>query len=371
MRICLVATEYRGIGAFGGFGVLTHDLATGLVARGHEVYVAMPRKSGQKPIEHLNGVTVVSYPSPLYVGISSVLSYTGLYKTIDADVYHSQEPSTGTRLAQIAEPHKKHIVTFQDPRDLADWRLEWAPRKLSRRYMWKFYLRYQWTSGRAARSAHARYCQAKYIAEKVVRLYWLSERPGFLPNPVVVPNESLPKDPRPTVCYLGRWDPRKRPELFVALAEHFPNVHFILAGACLNDAARDAQIREQCHQVENVEMPGWLDAGARARILGRSWILINTSTRECLPVSYLEAASHRCAILSHGNADEFASTFGYHASAGDLKDYVRGLTYLLQEGRWRALGAKGYGYVLNTHEYENVIGQHIAAYERALGTPDR
>jgi glycosyltransferase involved in cell wall biosynthesis len=368
MRICFVVTEYRGIGSYGGFGALTHDLAAGLVARGHEVYVAMPRKRGQKPIEFLNGVTVVSYPSPLYHDVGRVLSYTGLYKTIDADIYHSQEPSTLTRLAQIAEPRKKHIVTFQDPRDLADWKLEWAPRILSRRQMWRFYLKYQQTSGRAARRADVRYCQAKYTTDKVRRLYWLSERPGFLPNPVVVPNESLPKDPLPTVCFLGRWDPRKRPEIFVALAARFPDVHFIFAGASHNDPARDAQLREQCRQVENLQLPGWLDADARARILGRSWILINTSTRECLPVSYLEAAAHRCAILSHCNADEFASTFGYHAREGNLEDYVSGLAFLLEDSRWRALGEKGYEYVLNTHEYENVIGQHIAAYDRALGS---
>jgi len=80
-------------------------------------------------------------------------------------------------------------------------------------------------------------------------------------------------------------------------------------------------------------------------------------------------------MLSHGNADDFASTFVWYARAGDLEEYVTSLTFLLQEDRWRALGAKGYGYVLNTHEYEDGLGQHIAAttalWERGIADRGR
>jgi hypothetical protein len=90
MRICLIATEFPGIGAYGGFGMLTHELALGLFKRGLEVYVAMPRKEGQKPIEVIDGLTVVSYPSGLYNGVRDIRPFAGMYKTLDADIYHSQ-----------------------------------------------------------------------------------------------------------------------------------------------------------------------------------------------------------------------------------------------------------------------------------------
>ena len=61
MRVCLIATELRGFGTYGGFGVLTYNIAAGLASRGVETYVAMRRQKGQKPVETIDGITVVSY----------------------------------------------------------------------------------------------------------------------------------------------------------------------------------------------------------------------------------------------------------------------------------------------------------------------
>jgi len=368
LRVCLIATELRGFGAYGGFGVLTHDIAHGLAARGVEVYIAMPRKDGQKPVETIDGITVISYPSELYDGLRYILPFAGLYRMIDADVYHSQEPSISTALAQIAEPRKKHIVTFQDPRSIEDWRKEWAPRRVRRLDEWRFWLSYQRGPGKAARRAHAKYCQAKYIIEKVKCLYRLREKPGFLPNPIKMLPIKSPKAVVPTVCYVGRWDARKRPQLFLDLAVQFPGVKFMFGGACVNDPSIDAQIRQKCSGMQNIEAPGWLNETERTSLLDRSWILVNTSSRECLPVTYLEAGANKCAILSHCNADGFASNFGFWAERGDLDDYAQGLRFLLENNRWKALGEKAHDYVKNTHEHERVIDQHLSVYQQVLNS---
>ena len=365
-RICLIATEFPGFGPYGGFGVLTRDIALGLAARGLDVFIAMPRKTGQKPVEQVDGLTIFSYPTPLYVGLGDALPYAGLYRMIDADIYHSQEPSLGTAVAQVAVPHKKHIVTFQDPREIEDWRLEWAPQHPSRLDELRFWFHYQRGVGKAARRAHSRYCQAKYITEKAMRMYKLKEAPGFLPNPLRLSEIWNAKALHPTVCYVGRWDARKRPELFLELAAKFPNVNFVFAGACLNDPAKDDLIRQKCRALKNVEIPGWVNATERAMILDKAWIMVNTSTRECLPVSYLEAGAHKCAILSHCNADDFASGFGFWAERGDLDDYSQGLRFLLEKDRWKILGENAYDYVTQTHEYERVIDQHLHVYRRVL-----
>jgi len=367
LRVCLIATEYPGFGPYGGFGVLTRDIAIGLVARGSEVFVTMPRKAGQKPIEQVDGLMLISYPSPTYVGLRHALPYAGLYRAIDADVYHSQEPSIGTAVAQAGDPDKIHIVTFQDPRDFMGWRVERAAESLSKFQEIRFWLRYRWLMGKASRRANRRYSQAKFIAQETKRIYKLREVPPFLPNPLRLGEIKYPKATQPTVCYLGRWDARKRPELFLELAARFAHVNFIFVGACLNDPARDDLIRQQCRALKNITAPGWINPEQRASILDSAWILVNTSTRECLPVSYLEAGARKCAILSHCNADDFASDFGFWAERGDLSDYVQGLEFLLANDRWRSLGEKAHLYVKNTHEYEKVIDQHLSVYRDALG----
>jgi glycosyltransferase involved in cell wall biosynthesis len=367
LRVCLIATEFQGIGSYGGFGVLTHDIAMGLLSRGVDVYVAMPRKEGQSPVEVVNGLKIISYPSGLYTGLRSVTDFAGVFRAIDADVYHSQEPSIGSRLAQLAAPGKKHIVTFQDPRNLEDWRKQWAPHRPRKIHEWQFLWQYRRESGTAARRADARYCQAKYIIQKAKKLFHLAEDPGFLPNPVPMFPIQAPKANVPTVCFLGRWDTIKRPELFLDLALQFTNVEFILAGDCLNDPVSANKIRRRCGEMRNVGAPGWVGQEERNIILDRSWIMVNTSSKECLPISYLEAASHKCAILSHCNADDFASNFGFWAEKGDLGDYASGLKYLLEHDKWKNLGEKAYEYVKSTHENERVIDQHLAVYRQILG----
>ena len=373
IRVCLIATELKGFGPYGGFGVLTYDIATGLAKKGLDVFVAMPRKEGQAPVERIGNVNVISYPLPscnepnvLYAGLKFVLPFAGVYRMIDADIYHSQEASLGTALAQIASPDKKHFVSFIDPRNFHDWTIEWAHRNLNKFEILKYYIKYQWETGGAARRANGNYCHTKHIIDKAKQIFWLAEKPGFLPSPTRMLEISAAKAAAPTVCYLGRWDERKRPELFFELAVKFPDVKFVAVGACLNDAVRDKALRQHYLRLKNVEAPGWLAEKESASILDRAWIIINTSTREGLPVTYLEAGAHKCAILSHCNTDDFASNFGFWAQKGDLADYEKGLKFLLSNNQWKDLGEKAYNYVLNTHEYNRVIDQHIAIYERAL-----
>jgi glycosyltransferase involved in cell wall biosynthesis len=95
--------------------------------------------------------------------------------------------------------------------------------------------------------------------------------------------------------------------------------------------------------------------------------LINTSWREGLPISYVEASAHQCAILSSLNPDDFTRQFGFWAEKGDLDDYEHGLRCLLEEDRWKERGMRGQEYVKKTFESDRAIERHIAVYESLLG----
>lgn len=85
--------------------------------------------------------------------------------------------------------------------------------------------------------------------------------------------------------------------------------------------------------------------------------------RECLPVSFLEAAAYKCAILSNNNPDNFAENFGYHAKT---EDFGEGLRFLLEGDVWREKADKGFEYVKKTHELSLSIDQHIRIYSELL-----
>ncbi len=90
---------------------------------------------------------------------------------------------------------------------------------------------------------------------------------------------------------------------------------------------------------------------------------MNTSVSECLPVSFLEAAAHGCAILSPHDPDGFASRFGFHVR----DSYEEGLEWLLSGDNWRRRGETGWKYVSEHHEIGAVIDRHLEVYGELLG----
>jgi glycosyltransferase involved in cell wall biosynthesis len=359
MRICLISVEIFAWGKYGGFGRATRTIGRELAKRGCEVTAVVPRRPGQDAVEDLDGIKVLGF-SP-----HNPFSALACIRAADADIYHSCEPSFTTWLAMRAMPRRKHMVTFRDPRDLQDWRMEFALPSLSRlQVAHNFLFEHNPLTNRCIRRMHAVFTIARYLVPKVRRMYGLDRDPGFLPTPVALP-ERVEKAARPTVCYVARLDRRKRPRLFLDLAARFPDVHFIAMGKS-RDRAFDAELRRDYGNVPNLEMPGFVDQFGSERhsaILGSSWVMVNTATREALPNAFLEAAAHRCAILSLVDPDGFASEFGYAA----LRDeFTEGLHYLLEGERWRGRGERGFAYVRDVFEISRAIDRHIAIYERLL-----
>jgi glycosyltransferase involved in cell wall biosynthesis len=155
-------------------------------------------------------------------------------------------------------------------------------------------------------------------------------------------------------------------ELFFELARQCPDVDFVAVGAA-RDPEHDRALRLRYGGIRNLRLTGVLDQFATpewGEVLGSSWILANTSAREGLPTAFIEAAAHRCAILSFADPDRFATRFGRLAPEGRLEE---GLRDLLRDDRWRALGEAGRRHVERVFSIQHAMGEHLQAYERALG----
>jgi glycosyltransferase involved in cell wall biosynthesis len=162
---------------------------------------------------------------------------------------------------------------------------------------------------------------------------------------------------------MGRIDPRKRPELALSLAEKFPDVTFHVAGKSRNPEYKNKLMAEFGH-FSNIHFHGLInqfEGAQHHQLLSQSWIHINSAIREGLPNSFVEAAGHKCAILSHVDPDGFASRFGAHV-AND--DFETGLKNLLRLNQWKLKGEKGYDYVRNTYDVPIAINAHEEIYDR-------
>lgn len=359
MRVCLISVEIFAWGKYGGFGRATRTIGRELAARGVNVFAVVPRRPGQQSIENLDGIRVLSFPP------RNPWAAIDLIRTSNADIYHSCEPSLGSYLAMRAMPDRKHVVTCRDPRARYDWWLEFARPSLSRLQVAHNYLyENNMLVRRCVRRMNAVFTTARSLIPKVDRLYGLPTAPSFLPTPVAVPERSK-KAAAPTVCYVARLDRRKRPELFFQLASHFPDVNFIALGSS-RDSRWEARLVDQYGDRHNLRMLGFVDQfndERHAAALDKSWVVVNTATREGLPNAFLEAAAHRCAILSHVDTEGFASEFGFRVRNDD---FAGGLHWLLENGRWRELGERAHHYVDRTFSIDRAIGRHIEVYEGLL-----
>ena len=374
MRVCFIVSEIFNWGFYGGFGALTRTVGSELAKKGIEVFVLMPKSSNtQRTIEKLENMIIIGLPTKKHSFTFNVSRRARRFlKLIDADIYHSEEPSIATYVATKGETKKKHVVTFQDPRDLDTAKLLWGldlpsyKKNALRRWLLKYsYILEQIFIRKGVHQADKLCCQAKYIIPKTVAMYKLQSPPGFLPNPVSIPKTIGKKADEPTVCFLNRWDGVKRPELFIELAGRFPDVKFIMMGATRSQK-RERAIRDRGQKIPNLEIQGFVNEEMKSEILEKSWIYVNSSLRECLPVAFLEAAANRCAILSSENPDGFADNFGYRVRSSDLEGYVEGLRFLMEDERWKVKGEKGFEYVRQVHQMDKVINQHINIYRSLL-----
>jgi glycosyltransferase involved in cell wall biosynthesis len=104
---------------------------------------------------------------------------------------------------------------------------------------------------------------------------------------------------RSTILWVGRMHPLKQPELFLDLAERLPQERCSMV--VMRDPAHaelGARIRDRIARLPNVtlhENVPWTEVG---RWFDRAKLLVNTSTYEGFPNTFVQAAMHGTPILS-------------------------------------------------------------------------
>ena len=360
MRVCLIANQIAAWGKIGGFGTATRALGGALARRGVEVAAVVPRRpaAGQGRREVLDGIEVHGETA------WRTLAGGAVFRDVAADVYHSQEPTVASRWAQRAVPGAVHVVTCRDPRDWRDHGVELVHGSWRRRAVFPATWAYEvapWVKA-AVRRADAVLCPAPCLEPKVRRLYGVGAR--FVPSPVPLPAAVAEKPPRPLVLFVGRWDRRKRVERFFALAERFPEVRFAAVGRA-HEAAYDRRLRRRWGRLPNLELPGEASPfdGGLAAWYRDAWVLVNTSAREGLPYTFLEALAHGVALLSTHDPDGVTGRFG-EVVAGDA--YEAGLARLLARDAWRERGRRGAAWVREGFSEERSAALHLELYRALL-----
>jgi glycosyltransferase involved in cell wall biosynthesis len=367
LKVTFVSNEFFIWDRYGGFGAFTRKLAVELVRNGVEVEVLMEYYSHlqqPQPWEStiIDGVVVRSLRR-----LRNSLLSSNVYK-IDADVIHSECDPGNTHFVFRSNPATPKVVTIQDLRSVQERKkltmdspsMEWGMPSLRQIpgsvLVWHF-------ARKNLKEANVVAVQARLLKPKVQSVLHYYKPVLYLPNFVDVPTSAVfKKSVEPTVLFLGRLDPVKNPELMFEVAKRVPNVNFYVLGKTIYKI-RDMKLHKMAEQIPNLHLLGHDSDNLKEELLCKAWILLNTSYYECLPMSFLEALAHKCALLSTQNPDGYTSRFGVHCE-DSAERLSCGLLWLIEKERWRELGRLGYEYVKANHETQKCVGDHINLYNR-------
>ena len=417
LRIGFITYEYftaisKGNGistttAHGGFGFLTMKKCETLASMGHEVHVFMPAPAFDKDknlsqtleINHVNlhlfkttdfyqnsGLSRIFSQSMEY--IKGIRDLTVLLREYPVDIYQTEEPYIYT--LQALKISGNHLLIFQDPLDKVD--IEKMNSALndylgiyanneeadsmyikSRRYLGKFGSKINGTFVQKAvkktlnqLNSDRIFAEAQFISSKVSRMYRLPYIPKFLPNPIDF-HELPTKDPHPSVVWLNRWDPVKQPQIALEIARRLPEIDFYFIGKATGYPLYDnieQLLRRKYERFRNIKLKQFISEEEKKELLSRSWLLLNTSAREGLPVTFLEAGAHGMSIISSVNPDNYTNMFG--GTFNNIDEAVKCIKKAVTEEWHRSKGKIAYNYIKKIHETRKVMSDHVKIYNDLL-----
>jgi glycosyltransferase involved in cell wall biosynthesis len=211
---------------------------------------------------------------------------------------------------------------------------------------------------------------APSLAARVPATYGVAPREvTFLPNIIDLAPQPATARGRPSVVFVGRLDPYKRPWLFAELALHFPEVDFLFLGKAHFSGPGAWEPRGL---PANARLLGHVGEARKAKLLSAAAVLVNTSLHEGLAVSFLEALACGTPLLASVDPEAVISRFGLRtaAFAGDgragLPGFVDALRRLLADAELRRrLGGEGRRWVTKTHTRESFVTAFEDLVDRA------
>lgn len=229
------------------------------------------------------------------------------------DIYLSIELTTDWVLRHEPDTTKKLILWIQDPRPKYEWdeieTMTLMPEP--NYYNQNIYdlVNELYHDGRVRFVS-----QGYFLNQKAIDLYKLDPdvEIQYMPNPVELDSEfNVEKYKKKNmIIFLGRLEDVKRGWLFCETAKRVPEYEFYVLGKINTHKANTAAFWKQYQNIPNLHFAGHVDGDVKNQFLKDAKILVNTSIHEALPVSFLEALSYGCTLVSNRNPDSLTEKFG-------------------------------------------------------------
>jgi glycosyltransferase involved in cell wall biosynthesis len=163
---------------------------------------------------------------------------------------------------------------------------------------------------------------------------------------------------RSGVLWVGRFDPVKRFDWCLDLAELLPDIRFVVVGASNVACPVTRAMEQRAARLGNVTLVGYVPPDRMADYYRSARVLLCTSLSEGFPNTFLEAWSCGTPVVSTVDPDGIVQRRGLGSVAGTIAavgDALRGCER--DHSRWCTYSANGLKYVRQYHDADAVVDQ--------------
>ncbi len=207
------------------------------------------------------------------------------------------------------------------------------------------------------------------IAQNIFQKFMLHERFGLrtcvIKNGLLLPNVNLEKTKPPIVLWVGSLSAVKKPEIFLKLARALPNVSFELIGGEGDDTSIYGNVKSQAEKIPNLTFHGFVPFNKVNDFSKNASILVNTSTIEGFPNTFIQAWANNCPIVSlNVDPDGIIQKQKLGFLSGTFEQMVSDVKRLMDDENLRkTIGRMSREYVEKNHDIRQIIEQYLAIFK--------
>jgi len=178
---------------------------------------------------------------------------------------------------------------------------------------------------------------------------------------IVIPNgirlNDLSKKQRNIFLWVGRSARVKRPELFIRLAEAFPEQEFVMICQHATGDKKYHELRKQAEKADNLKFIHSVPFNEVDDYFRQAKVFVNTSEAEGFPNTFIQACKAGTAILSlKVNPDGFLDDYNCGICCNDdFGTSIDALKSLIEGNRYVNLGKNARKYVEQKHNIANIV----------------
>jgi len=348
VRVCFVCPKAYPLfnetveSVFGGSEVDLYYLGTELVKDEDFDVSFIVADYGQADVETIENVTVIKSLDLGKNALAGAMRIWRALKRANADIYIIKTASVGVPLVAVfCRLYKKVFIYRTAHQDECDGT----------------YLRSHKFVGRlfaaSLRGAKVVFSQSAGDKEKLKSTIAVDSQ--------VIPNGHRLSEPascqQDSILWVGRSVGFKRPQLFLDLAEKFPDEKFVMICQRATGDKHYDELLDRAENISNLKFHQRVGFNEIEKYFQMAKIFVNTSLAEGFPNTFIQACMQSAAIVSlNVNPDDFLQRYSCGISCcDDIAKLNEAVVFMLNSQRYIDIGRNGRKYVEENHDIAKII----------------